>query len=161
MKTGKLKKRKIKLVIKGYDENCQKLPTEYLYAEGGIGRHLNGDPSDNRVDNLTWGTPSENMYDKGRHGTDHQRNKTHCPLGHTLQTPNLQERKLKEGWRCCKACHQARSDAFNGSELTYEQLADMRYFMICTGESFKFGTRRCLEKDTFKRASDWIRKEEK
>lgn len=32
-------------------------------------RHLNGDKSDNSVDNLAWGTHGENMQDKIDHGT--------------------------------------------------------------------------------------------
>src|SRR5512139_228904 len=35
-------------------------------------RHLNGDPADNRPDNLLWGTPSENTLDRVRHGTHSQ-----------------------------------------------------------------------------------------
>jgi hypothetical protein len=33
-------------------------------------RHLNGDRSDNRPDNLSWGTRSENAKDRMSHGTD-------------------------------------------------------------------------------------------
>lgn len=29
-------------------------------------RHLNGNPVDNRLENLCWGTHSENEYDKHR-----------------------------------------------------------------------------------------------
>jgi hypothetical protein len=31
-------------------------------------RHLDGDPSNNAIDNLAWGTPSENTADTWRHG---------------------------------------------------------------------------------------------
>lgn len=36
--------------------------------EGKQCRHLNGNPDDNRLVNLTWGTPAENMMDRDRHG---------------------------------------------------------------------------------------------
>ncbi len=35
-------------------------------------RHLNGNPADNRADNLAWGTQSENIADAVMHGTAHQ-----------------------------------------------------------------------------------------
>ena len=35
-------------------------------------RHLNGDKKDNRLKNLVWGTRSENMMDRVRHGTDNR-----------------------------------------------------------------------------------------
>jgi hypothetical protein len=37
--------------------------------DGMEARHLNGDPSDNRVENLCWGTKQEQTDDKRRHGT--------------------------------------------------------------------------------------------
>lgn len=36
--------------------------------EGQIARHLNGDPADNRAENLTWGTRAENSADMVAHG---------------------------------------------------------------------------------------------
>jgi hypothetical protein len=35
---------------------------------GYVCRHLNGDPSDNRPENLKWGTHAENMQDRKDHG---------------------------------------------------------------------------------------------
>lgn len=37
--------------------------------QGMLCRHLNGIPSDNRLENLMWGTPQENADDAVRHGT--------------------------------------------------------------------------------------------
>jgi hypothetical protein len=37
--------------------------------EGMVCRHLDGDRTNNRADNLAWGTYSENEQDKVRHGT--------------------------------------------------------------------------------------------
>lgn len=37
--------------------------------EGKVVRHLNGDPLDNRAENLAWGTPKENSADRYVHGT--------------------------------------------------------------------------------------------
>src|SRR5690348_3410561 len=40
------------------------------YAPQGMEtRHLDGNPQNNRLENLKWGTPSENGADRVRHGT--------------------------------------------------------------------------------------------
>lgn len=38
--------------------------------EGMQACHNNGNPADNRLDNLRWGSPKENVSDRIRHGTD-------------------------------------------------------------------------------------------
>ena len=40
-----------------------------LRPEGYVCRHLNGNPLDNRLENICWGTPKENAQDALRHGT--------------------------------------------------------------------------------------------
>jgi hypothetical protein len=41
-------------------------------------RHLDGRQSNNTPDNVVWGTRSENMQDKARHGTNYWLNQTRC-----------------------------------------------------------------------------------
>lgn len=48
--------------------------------DGHLTRHLNNDPSDNRLSNLRWGTPLENMHDKRRHGTQQVGEEIHAAI---------------------------------------------------------------------------------
>lgn len=81
--------------------------------EGMQTRHLDGNPENNRLDNLAYGTVSENMRDRLRHGTDPQANKTHCPQGHRLSGDNLLPTKLRQGIRQCLTCTRTRWRAAN------------------------------------------------
>lgn len=40
--------------------------------DGMVCRHLDGNPANNHVSNLAWGTPLENSADKNLHGTDNR-----------------------------------------------------------------------------------------
>jgi hypothetical protein len=64
---------------------------------GGVCRHLNSDPSDNRVNNLAWGTPQENMDDRARRGLYHRGEKNR---GAKLSDEQVVEIRLlrREGW---------------------------------------------------------------
>ena len=84
-------------------------------------RHMDGNPKNNRVDNLRWGTESENAFDRVRHGTQHIGNqnsiKTHCKNGHEF-TPENTYRKLHANgkrYRQCRTCR--REDSRKQEEL--------------------------------------------
>lgn len=64
-------------------------------------RHLNGDSSDPRLSNLAYGTHSENLLDRVRHGTCHNTKKTACPRGHAYDAVNTY---VNKGRRFCRAC---------------------------------------------------------
>lgn len=69
--------------------------------------HLDDNPSNNRPENLRWGTRADNNRDraeKGRTRNQHM-GKTHCKWGHELSDDNLILR-VHEGrtWRKCRAC---------------------------------------------------------
>lgn len=69
-----------------------------LHGVGGI--------RDNTPGNLRWGSNSDNMRDRILHGTDTQRNKTHCPQGHPYDGENTRWVSSSSGTlnRSCKKC---------------------------------------------------------
>lgn len=71
-------------------------------------RHRNGDPADNRLENLRYGSHSDNMYDAVDHGTHHESRRTHCPQNHPYDETNTRHYR---GRRYCRACGEARSAA--------------------------------------------------
>ena len=64
--------------------------------------HRDGDPSNNRVENLRWGTAQENAADMLRHGTQHNARKTHCKHGHEFNAENTY--RDSDGNRQCRTC---------------------------------------------------------
>jgi hypothetical protein len=95
-------------------------------AEGQEVRHLNGNPQDNRLENLAYGTRQQNALDMVRHGTQWQQKKTHCPRGHLLAEPNLG----REKHRTCLSCRQAKRYVKRHPELLLQEEADRRYALI-------------------------------
>lgn len=66
-------------------------------------RHLDDDPTHNVLDNLAWGTHSDNRLDSVRNGTHANAMKTHCPQGHPYDEENTY-RKPGKASRDCRSC---------------------------------------------------------
>ena len=98
--------------------------------EGTEVRHLDGDATNDRADNLRWGTSAENNRDQVRHGTHKNTRKTHCPRGHLLDPPNLMKAHWeRRGRRSCLACDRARAEiARAGGDL--RAVSDAHYRRI-------------------------------
>jgi hypothetical protein len=74
--------------------------------EGKESCHYDGNPANNCLENLRWDTHSSNIFDKVRHGTHPQAQKTHCPQGHPYDRENTY--KYPNGNRRCRECHKLR-----------------------------------------------------
>ncbi len=64
--------RRIRLNYRPSNRYVHRLVLEAFVGPCPVGmqcRHLDGDPHNNRINNLCWGTPDENHVDKVRHGT--------------------------------------------------------------------------------------------
>lgn len=97
------------------DSNCS---YEVLHGPNG--------KTDNSINNLSWGTRSENMKDTVRDGTNFQANKEECPLGHILFYPNLTKWEFDRGRRKCRACANTRA-TYGSNRDDFVILADARY----------------------------------
>lgn len=69
--------------------------------------HNNGDPFDNRVENLRWDTASANVADAIQHGVHPAAMRialTRCPQGHEYSSENTYT--YPGGGRACRTCRQ-------------------------------------------------------
>lgn len=104
--------------------------------EGMETRHLDGDPHRNWwPENLAWGTHTENMQDRVRHGTHNHLKRTTCRRGgHLLVEPNLRPWTTAHGGRGCLACHRAAGLASNyrrrGVPFDRDAYADRMYAQL-------------------------------
>lgn len=91
--------------------------------EGMEGCHGDGDPTNNRVENLRWDTHTGNLADMRVHGTHHCSKKETCPRGHLLAGANLHARHLKGEGRKCLACHRAHRRRGNSRDPNFDLVA--------------------------------------
>lgn len=94
--------------------------------------HNNGNPADNRLSNLRYGTRSENLYDRVKHGDHPLAAKKKCIRGHLLDHPNLVPSSVTQGWRSCLACSRARAHVLYHPELraNLQTISDQYYAAI-------------------------------
>lgn len=78
--------------------------------EGLLGLHRDGNPANCRLDNLYWGTLSQNSLDAVRHGTHPMSRKTRCAQDHPLSGDNLE---IRGGQRVCKTCRRKRQREYD------------------------------------------------
>ncbi|MCB1288289.1 MAG: NUMOD4 motif-containing HNH endonuclease [Mycobacterium sp.] len=69
--------------------------------EGHIACHWDDDKTNNHLDNLRWGTYSDNARDTLRNGNNYEANKTHCKNGHEYRGENLYRLGSERRCRTC------------------------------------------------------------
>lgn len=96
--------------------------------------HGDGNPRNNCLGNLRWGSVTENRLDTVRHGNDAMTNRVACPLRHLLVAPNLRAYHIRGGHRGCLACSRARANRQRanavGRPFNFEARADEHYAKI-------------------------------
>lgn len=96
------------VMLRGVTTNVHRIVTAAFYGprpDGLVCCHNNGDPTDNRLENLRYDTQSENQHDRRKHGTDPSLFITHCPQGHEYTPENTGS---NQGHRRCATCHRKR-----------------------------------------------------
>jgi hypothetical protein len=90
-----------------------------LAPEGMMSLHRNGNPADNRLENLHWGTNARNTLDSIEHGTHAEARKTHCVNGHPFDEVNTTLFTGKSGRLCrrCKTCHRENERKLRAAKL--------------------------------------------
>lgn len=88
---------------------------------GCVTRHLSGDSTDCRLSNLTYGTQSENCYDRVAHGHDRNSLKERCPAGHAYSGANVY--LMPRGGRDCRACIRDRARRYRAAKRLAQMAA--------------------------------------
>lgn len=89
--------------------------------------HHDDNPANNRVENLYWGTHSQNSHDSVVNGSHVQARKDTCDLGHRLVEPNLVPSTTNAGGRSCLACKMALANHNHDAKLHAQGRERTRY----------------------------------
>ena len=105
------------------------------HPEGMETRHLDGDRTNNNINNLQWGTSSENTMDTVKHGRHNHASKERCKYGHAKIPENTTAYGREEGKRICLACSRARAYRHDnpGLNATHQEVSDRYYRAITRG----------------------------
>jgi hypothetical protein len=87
-------------------------------------RHLNGNSLDNQLENLCYGSRSQNMKDQVRHGVHVSARKTKCKNGHDLYVARIDP---KSNQRCCQECNNIAAHAYRMRDLETARERDQAY----------------------------------
>lgn len=79
--------------------------------------HIDGNPANNEVQNLYWGTRSDNMLDAVGHGTHNNARKTACPAGHPYSPDNTYN--SPSGGRICRTCSAEAKRAYESRKAAH------------------------------------------
>lgn len=87
--------------------------------------HRDGDRLNPALENLRWGSRSDNVRDAVEHGTHWNVAKTHCPQNHPYDEENT---RWWRGWRYCRSCERVNKIAYSArrSQLRLEKREEAR-----------------------------------
>lgn len=80
--------------------------------------HGDGDRTNNHVENLRYGTRSENTQDTLAQGSHNHASKTHCAQGHELTADNIRRRKDRPNSRECRECNNSQNRSWSPADFS-------------------------------------------
>lgn len=100
-----------------------------LPKEGEVTMHLDNNPENNALSNLSWGTQSENLRHVVVSGNHRNANKKGCDLGHLYGGANSTPGMEGQARRKCRACASAASHVDRHPEMAdkFAEIADAYY----------------------------------